>query len=290
MKKMLITGASGFLGSRILKFYQNQYELYTPSHQEMDITDEAAVLTIFEREHPELVIHCAAISDTGKCEREPDLSWKINVDGCRNIAKAAKTIGAKCLICSSDQVYFGSDSMEPHTEDEELSPANVYGREKLQAEIDCLKVNPDCVLLRLAWMYDIESSNPNEHGDFIRTLLVKLAAKEPLSYPIHDVRGITDVKEVVRNLQKAFELPGGVYNFGSPNKYNTYQTVEILFTETGLDVEQLHKNEVPFRDKPRNLAMSQEKLNSYGINFSSTGDALLRILCKTSLFTEKADI
>lgn len=278
MKKMLITGASGFLGSRIKKFYQMQYKICTPSHQEMDITDEDAVLTTLIREQPDLILHCAAISDTGKCEKEPDLSWKINVDGCRNIAKAAKAIGAKCFICSSDQVYFGSDSTEPHTEDEELVPANVYGREKLQAERDCLEVNPDCVLLRLAWMYDIESSKPDEHGDFIRTLLAKLSAKETLSYPIYDVRGITDVNEVVKNLQQAFELPGGVYNFGSPNGLNTYETVKTLFLTSGLTLDQLHKNDIPFRDKPRNLAMAQKKLNSYGIKFSPTGEALLRNL------------
>lgn len=280
MKKLLITGASGFLGSRILKYYKNKYEICTPSHQEMDITDELSVLKTFKREQPDLVIHCAAISDTGKCEREPEISWKINVDGCKNIAKAAKEIGAKCLICSSDQVYFGSDNRNPHTEDEELLPANVYGREKLQAEIDSLTVNPDCVLLRLAWMYDIESDTPNEHGDFIRTLFAKLDTSEPFSYPIYDVRGITDVNEVVRNLQKAFALPGGVYNFGSPNEYTTYQTVATLFRDTGLDVARLQKNEVPFRDKPRNLAMSQAKLNHYGIIFSSTPEALLRNLNK----------
>ena len=276
MKKLLITGASGFLGSRIRDFYEGQYEICTPSHTEMDITGEEAVLEIIKRERPDLAVHCAAVSDTGKCEREPEWSWKINVDGCRNIAKAAKAVGTKCLICSSDQVYFGSDSEKPHGEDEVLMPENVYGREKLQAEKECLAVNQDCVLLRLAWMYDIETRNDQEHGDFIRTLLAKLKAGEDLSYPVYDVRGITDVKEVVKNLQKAFDLPGGVYNFGSPNEYSTYETVRKLFEEVGIDSGKVQKNEVPFREKPRNLAMAQEKLNSCGIKFSSTLDALVR--------------
>ncbi len=290
MEKMLITGATGFLGSRIKDYYKNQYEICTPSHREMEITDEDAVRMVFKREQPDLVIHCAAVSDTGKCEREPELSWKVNVDGCRNIAKAANDIGAKCLICSSDQVYFGSDIMEPHSEDEKLLPANLYGREKLQAEAECLNVNSDCVLLRLTWMYDTKSRSLHEHGDFMRTLLAKLDTDEILSYPIYDVRGITDVKEVIKNLQKAFALPGGVYNFGSPNEDSTYKTVEKLFEELGLCLERIQKNEVSFKEKPRNLAMSQKKLNSYGIEFSSTAEGLLRNLRKFIFFHEKTKI
>lgn len=276
MKKLLITGASGFLGSRIVDYYKRQYEICAPSHQEMDITEEDGVLAVFKREKPDVVVHCAAISNTSKCEKEPEHSWKINVDGCRNIAKAAKITGAKCFICSSDQVYFGSSQMKPHDENEKLFPANVYGREKLQAEEECLAVNPDCVLLRLAWMYDAKSNSPWEHGDFLRTLITKLDTEEALQYPIYDVRGITDVKEVVANLQKAFALPGGVYNFGSPNEKNTYETVKLLFEKTGRKVERIQKNETAFREHPRNLAMSQEKLNRFGIEFTTTIEALLR--------------
>ena len=72
------------------------------------------------------------------------------------------------------------------------------------------------------------------------------------------------------------DLPGGVYNFGSPNEYSTYETVRKLFEEVGIDSGKVQKNEVPFREKPRNLAMAQEKLNSCGIKFSSTLDALVR--------------
>ena len=275
MEKLLITGGSGFVGSRIMEYYKGKYKIYAPSHQELDITDEKSVSAVMKRENPQYVIHCAAVSDTGKCEKEPELSWNINVNGCRNMAKAAKEIGAKCLICSSDQVYFGSTKMGAHDESEELSPANVYGREKLQAEKECLQVNPDCVLLRLAWMYDKECKNPKEHGDFLRTLLVKLKNKEELMYPVYDMRGITDVQEVVKNMEKAFALPGGVYNFGSPNDKSTYETVKILFEAVGIDTDLIHKNQEAFLTQPRNLTMSQEKIEQYGIKFLSTVSALI---------------
>ncbi len=278
MNKLLVTGASGFLGSRIVEYYKDKFEILAPSHSEMDITNEEEVARIFNKNKPNIVIHCAAISDVGMCEKEPERSWKINVDGCVNIAKAAADMSAKCIICSSDQVYFGSTITGAHSEEEVLQPFNLYGREKLTAEQKCLEVNADCVLLRLSWMYDTRTMNAAEHGDFMRTLLQNMELGKMLSYPVHDVRGITSAHEVVRNLEKAIELPGGVYNFGSPNDRSTYETVYEVFTKLGLDVSRLQKNEDAFRDNPRNMSMSQDKINKYGIRFSTTENGLMQEL------------
>lgn len=278
MKKILVTGASGFLGSRIVEYYKEQYEIYTPTHSEMDITNEEEVIRFFIEHKPNIVIHCAAISDVGLCEREPELSWKINVDGSVNIAKAAADIDAKCIICSSDQVYFGSTIEVSHEEDEVLQPFNLYGREKLTVEQKCLETNEDCVLLRLSWMYDMKTLKAGEHGDFMRTLLQNIELGQRMSYPIHDIRGITSVNEVVCNLEKTFELPGGVYNFGSSNDKNTFEMVYEVFAKLGLDVNRLEKNKEAFCTNPRNISMNLDKINSFGIGFTSTVDGVIREL------------
>lgn len=275
-KRMLVTGGSGFLGSRIMSFYRDRYEVYTPTHGEMDITDRESVDRAFQRIHPDYVVHCAAISDVGACEREPEKSWKINVDGSRNLAEVSARYQAKCLIASSDQVYFGSSGKEPHREEEKLQPQNVYGREKLRAEEECLHVNPDCVLLRLSWMYDVKQVRAEEHGDFFRGLADRLKGSGPLKYPIHDIRGITDAGEVVSHLEKAFALEGGVYNFGSPNDQNTYETVLELFESLRWDVSRLIKDEESFAGAPRNLAMDLQKIEEMGIVFLPTVQSLVK--------------
>ena len=232
--------------------------------------------TLFDAVKPDLVIHSAAISDVGICEKEPEMSWKINVDGSRNIAAASARLRSKCLLCSSDQVYFGSGIKEAHKEDEAIHPANIYGQEKKQAEEECLEANPSCVILRLSWMYDTAALHEKEHGDFFRTLISGLHASSTLSYPVHDIRGITDVNEVIQNFGKAWELEGGIYNFGSPNNKSTYETVHAMFTELGWDTDRLEKNEEAFASNPRNISMCPNKLNNNGISFSSTLDALVR--------------
>lgn len=276
MKRMLITGTSGFLGSRIIEFYRDRYEICAPSHRDMDITDQEQVWEVFHDFKPDMVIHSAAISDVGMCEREPERSGKINVDGSRNIAMASGEFHVKCLFCSSDQVYFGSQVQGPHREDEKVIPRNVYGREKALAEAECLRVNPECVLLRLSWMYDTRTLKEEEHGDFFRTLASRLQASAPLSYPIHDIRGLTDVNEVIRNFENALELKGGIYNFGSPNHMNTYETVRAMFTALGWDPHRLSKNEEDFAENPRDISMDLRRSSDGGIEFSSTLDALVR--------------
>lgn len=278
MNKLLITGASGFLGRRAAIHFANAYTVITPTHQEFDITDPAAVAQKIAEYRPDVVLHCAALSDVAACENIPKKSWDINVNGCVNIAHAASQAGAKCVLCSSDQVYFGSSQTEPHRETECLSPQNLYGQEKLAAEKRCMEVDPDCVLLRLSWMYDSKTMSDHEHGDFLRALLPRLSMSEPLSYPIYDKRGITDVNKVIANLEPTFQLPGGVYNFGSPNQISTFDLMVQVFKRLGLNQTQLVRNTQAFSDGPRNLCMNIEKVQAFGISFSSTEDGLVRAI------------
>lgn len=263
MKKMLITGASGFLGSRVARYFAREYELLTPSHAEMDITQAEDVGRVTDAFRPDVVIHCAAMADVGQCQREPETSWTRNVTGSVNVASAAGEVKAKCLLCSSDQVYFAV-------------PTNLYAKEKLTAEQEGLAVNPDCVFLRLSWMYDPALTSVSQHSDFFTNLLPKLFTDEKVTYAIHDRRGITDVNEVIRNMEKALELPGGVYDFGAPNDKSMYETVVDLFSRLGLDTGRVTANEAAFRDTPRDMTLKQEALNRHGICFTDTTDTLVK--------------
>lgn len=279
--KLLITGASGFLGKRTAAYFEKLgHQVLTPAHSQLDITDVENVRTWFRENRPEAVIHTAAVSDTGLCQQKPEWSETINVTGSVNLAESCREFGSKLVICSSDQVYFGSVLPGPHREAEELSPANVYGCQKLRAEKLCLAACPETVCLRLSWMYD-SVSFPGEHGHFLTTFRETLKdASKTLTWPIHDCRGITDVNVVIENMPKALELPGGVYNFGSENRDSTYDTVKSV-----LEALQMHEalarlvpNEQAFRDSPRNISMDTAKIKAPGIFFPSTREGLIQAL------------
>ncbi|MBR4311761.1 MAG: NAD-dependent epimerase/dehydratase family protein, partial [Bacteroidaceae bacterium] len=72
MEKVLITGVSGFVGSRLAKAMEAGYELLTPTHGELDITSLEGVRRYVQRHRPQYIVHLAAISNTGYCEEHPD--------------------------------------------------------------------------------------------------------------------------------------------------------------------------------------------------------------------------
>ena len=278
---LLITGGSGFLGRRAAAYFKTLgFRVLIPSHGELDITDREAVRNWFRENRPEGVIHTAAISDTGLCQQKPEWSERINVDGCVHLAESCREFGAKLLICSSDQVYSGSAVSGPHKEDEPVTPNNVYGNQKLQAEQKCLEILPETVCLRLSWMY-AGDSQPGERMHFLSTLKAALADEtKVLTWPVHDRRGITDVETVVKNLPAALKLPGGVYNFGAENDQNTYETVGSVLEMRNLEaaLNRLTPNLEAFAASPRDISMDLTKLRAAGIDFPTTKQCLLNAL------------
>ena len=279
MQKILITGASGFVGSRFVKRWDNSYILLTPSHSELDITDARSVDEYFLQDTPQVVVHLAAISNTGLCEQQPELSRKVNVDGAVNIASAASRYGAKMIFFSSDQVYNGNSESGPLDENATLSPVNVYGRDKLKAEEGVLAVAPNAVVLRATWMYDREREGMPTHANFVVNIVKATKERSQLVFPVREYRGITWVRDVVEYLPLTFSLPGGVYNYGAVATMNTYE-VACCYCEMLVG---LHAGPVivpdyeRYPEHERNLSMNIDKIfrSSGGtIYFGSTMDGL----------------
>lgn len=262
MNKLLITGASGFLGKRGAVYFTDHYTVITPTYRELDITNGSDVAQKIAEYRPNIVLHCTAIPDIGTCEHISMKSWDINVTGCINIAGAAGQVRTKYILCSSDRVYFDSVQTEPHKKTKCLSLKNLYEQEKLAAEMRCLAADPDCVLLRLSWMHDCQTISDHKHGGFLRTLLPHPGISEQLSFPI-----LTDINEAIPNLKPAFHPPGGVYNFGVQNHMSTFDLMQQVFSQLGLDEGLLAENIRVFSDNPGNLCMDIENLQAFGISF-----------------------
>lgn len=276
--KLLITGGSGFLGRRAASYFSALgYSVLTPSHTELDITDQKNVDRWFQMHSPMAVIHCAAVSDTGLCQRKPEWSHRINVNGTIHLAQACARIGTKFVFCSSDQVYHASSLPGPHKESEDLMPETVYARQKLLAEQLISDTCSHAVSLRLSWMYSTRFL-PDEHGHLLTALQDTLQNEfAPIVRSVRDFRGITDVDRVVENLPSALDLPAGVYNFGSENELDTYHTLVTVFETLGLQsaLDRLTPDDTLL---PRNIRMDGSLAASHGITFPSTVDGLCNAL------------
>ena len=101
MERWMVTGTNGFLGSRIMEYYQDKYEITGANHGNLDITDEGAVTSFVKKARPRLVIHCAAISNTGTCQENLGLSEAVNVKGAVNLARACRETGRRVIVMRS---------------------------------------------------------------------------------------------------------------------------------------------------------------------------------------------
>ncbi|MEQ2428363.1 SDR family oxidoreductase, partial [Enterocloster hominis (ex Hitch et al. 2024)] len=269
-KRILITGANGFLGSRLSEYFRkiDGYETLGVSHRELEVSDSLAVSAFIKAIRPDYVLHCAGVSNTATCEKEPERSEQINVRGTSNMAKACRQSGSRMVFMSSDQIYNASDSMEPNREEGPHRPCSVYGRDKKRAEEAMLTCLHDAVALRLTWMYDYPSSDRPGGCGLLGSLLDARRENRVLKLPVHDYRGITYVWEVIRNMEAAMRLPGGVYNFGSQNSRSTFDTAALfLKAVTGSsDVSGLIERDTErFASCPRNLMIDTERIRRQGI-------------------------
>ena len=272
MKRVLITGGSGFLGARILQQRLGDAELCSLPRGFLAAAEEAEVTETIQKLQPAAIVHAAALSDTGYCAQHPEEAHRANVELPVWVAKAACASGAKLLAFSSDQVYAGITQPGPLPETLPLQPTNVYGRCKLEMEQRVLELCPDAVLLRASWMYDLPGYGLPIRGNLPLNLLRAALHGTSVTFSANDCRGVTYVRQVIANLAPALSLPGGVYNFGSSNTENMVHTAQQFAQELDIAVQ------IEAADWPRNLAMDGKKLEKAGIRFDTTQQGIRHCL------------
>ena len=256
--RILVTGPRGFVGARIMAALKDA--IPAPSLRD---ADEAAVRRLVETAGPDLIIHTAAISDIQTCERNPEGSFRANVELPVWLART----GVKTVAFSTDQVYSGCEGEGPYPE-EETRPANLYAAHKLEMERRMLAENPDTVLLRATWMYDLPVYGVPNRGNFLTAML----RSAELSFSSTQHRAVTYVREVAGRILDAARLPGGVYNYGSENSLTMLETACWLRDRLGLRID--------LRDAgPRHaLWMDCAKAKRGGVCFPDTVGGLERCI------------
>lgn len=285
MIRVLLTGGSGFLGSRIQAYYRQKrernWQIIAPTHTQVNFAEAKQIVDCMHRIEPKLIIHCAAAADTTWVMEHPEESYRLTVDGSCYLAQEAEKRKIPLILMSSDYVYQGRtiQGEQYHTEkdenkEEEAGTENVYGSQKLEAEQKCFAIHQETIALRLSWMYDLPREGMKTKVNLLTGLWKAMEKGTAVSYPCHEYRGITDVWQVVKKLEQASKLPGGSYNFGSPNHLSTAETVRRAGEVLGISKEQILADEKRYSERPRNLTMDMDKLYRQGIEFPHTEEQL----------------
>ncbi len=156
--KYFITGGSGLLGERLATVAKDNDELTlvhnsnpTDNSIKCDITNEKEVKESIEKENPDVIIHCAAMTNVDLCEDETELAYKVNGDGTGYLAKAANDIDAKIIYVSTDFVFDGQRGY--YKEDEKVNPLGIYAKSKYDGEVQLEKYSDNWAIARVSVLY-----------------------------------------------------------------------------------------------------------------------------------------
>ena len=155
------------IGSDIADTYAGTDEVSTMFYVKLDITDKEAVLQTIKIFKPDVIVHCAAWTavDLAEDDDKKEIVHKVNAEGTKNIAEAAKAVDAKMVYISTDYVFDGQGERPWEPDDKNYAPLNVYGRSKLDGELAVSGTLEKYFIVRIAWVFGLNGKN------FIKTMI-----------------------------------------------------------------------------------------------------------------------
>ena len=130
---ILITGASGNIGTYFCNFFSKSHTVYGLDKTELDVTDKISTEKTLNSLKPDVVIHTAAITNKYICEYNETLAYDVNTVGTLNIANCCNELNIPLVYLSSTDVY-GDMKSSPYSESDECTPMNAYSKSKLGGE------------------------------------------------------------------------------------------------------------------------------------------------------------
>lgn len=192
MIKVWIVGSNGQIGHALNEVLDPlEIEVLNTDKDELDITDTEEVLNFGIVNRPDVIINCTGVTDTKLCEEEPELAYRVNALGARNLSIVARKNGAKMVQLSTDDVFDGK-SKKPYTEFDDTNPLTVYGGSKRAGENYVKEFTHKHFIIRSNWVYGKEGQN------FVNQVLEAAEKGNALSVAADQFGSPTSAKDLAR--------------------------------------------------------------------------------------------
>ncbi len=215
--RVLVVGASGLVGARVLRRLGARATGTYLSHptdrsEPLDITDGAAARALLERVRPAAVVLAAAYTNVDGCERDPERSRAVNVEGTLNVARAAAAVAARLVFFSTDYVFGSANG--PHALDAPYDPQNVYGEHKRLAEEIVRAEVDNHLIVRGCNMYGYQAGGKN----FVMGVLSCAREGRTMRVPVDQWGSPTDADDLADATALAVDSDiRGVAHFAGPD-------------------------------------------------------------------------
>jgi len=265
--KLLITGASGYLGSFLVEFFSHHeiipvyFSNYLDRGVRIDMTDSDCIQQVNSID-PDLIINCAGLKDVGKCEQEPVLAKQINTGIVENIIKCRSRI----VQVSTDYVFDGEKGN--YDEESRAQPGTVYGRTKLAAEK--LALGAGALVVRSSALYSRGGSN------FLSFILGQLDKSEKTGYFSNVYNSPTYLGDFARTLGVLIEKnEKGLYHVSGPDRMNKHDFALGAAQEFGYNEDLVADETIGDNSRfPHDLSLNVKKVEKISGSMMSVKDGL----------------
>ena len=242
---ILITGCNGQLGNemQLLEKQHAEHTYYNTDVHELDITNQQAIETFCSEHHIDGIVNCAAYTAVDKAEENVELCELLNATAPGYLAEAMGRRGGWMIQISTDYVFDGTNH-RPYIETDPVCPNSVYGRTKLAGEQAVMRLCPQSMIIRTAWLYSTFGNN------FVKTMIRLGKEKSELGVIFDQIGTPTYARDLAVAIFAAISqgVTPGIYHFSNEGVISWYDFTKAIHRIAGIEgcrVRPLHTAEYP---------------------------------------------
>ncbi|WP_430428602.1 dTDP-4-dehydrorhamnose reductase [Maribacter litoralis] len=232
MKKVLVTGANGQLGHCLQKIAPDYKDLafVFKNSKDFDITNKEQMNSLFAVDNFDYCINCAAFTNVEQAEKTPEIAFKVNAEGVKNLALICREYDTSLIHISTDYVFDG-EKKEPYSIDDIPNPINEYGKSKLLGEKYIQEMTDDYCIIRTSWLYSEFGKN------FYTSILKKAKAGDNLSVTDSQTGCPTNANNLanyILTVLSSNDKSLGIYHFTDGEILNWFEFAEKILANNNL--------------------------------------------------------
>jgi dTDP-4-dehydrorhamnose reductase len=278
-----VIGANGQLGNDVVNaFAENQDDVSSLAHVEIEISELESVRTCLEKSSPAVVVNTAAMHHVENCEQEPEKAYAVNAIGTRNLAIVTRDLGATLIHISTDYVFDGNKNT-PYVEQDAPLPLNAYGNSKLAGEYHARSINPKHFVLRTSALYGKHPCRAKSGRNFVDLMLQLARTRDRVRVVDDEFISPTPTIDLARQIVCLSRSDAyGLYHATAENGCSWYEFAREIYSlaEIGVRLEVAAPGEFPAKvPRPHYSVLENRGLKNIGLNlFRSWRDGLQQYL------------